>query len=1235
MSHKVLSFAMSVLVVLLMTVNPPRAGAANVMNYGADGNDYFQFTTPSMAFDKASGFTTLITFAMHVNADGTLMIGGVACSNGVYVGPTNWGSLVATLKTPPTTVTRYEVCIGGWQDTSFANIESLVNSQGTGSGSILYKNFQALKNAVPGIDAINDDDEGTYNVSTSTSFANMLGGLGYKFTLVPYQNQSFWVNLRNSITNCDYIYLQCYEGGAGNQPAQWNTAFGHGVVVLPGQESNTATEANWRSWYLGTGAQGGFYYPDVVFNNTGWSAAIIEGNGAVPGAPAAVTVVPGAGQVSLSWNTVPGATAYNVKRATISGGETNLINISASDTWPASNEYIDTGLAPGTTYYYELSAVNTNGESLDSVELIATPSASSVGDFGFETPNIGPGNYAYDPSGAAWTFMGSPGDGSGILANGSAFSNPNAPEGVQAAFVQENGTMTQTISGFVPGTNYTINFLAAERPGNTQSWNVTINGTIVGSYNPGPSATTYAPYSASFTATAAAETLAFVGTDLAGGDNTIFIDDVQIAGLANTVPATAVDVVGGQVSFTAAFSVAGPIAYQWQKISGGKTNNIFGATNTTLTLANLQLTNTASYQLQASNANGAVASTPASLTVNNVPAAVNNIVTEYAAQTGIGSGTFVPTWAVTTNNSLIAGQPPSSTTGNFSLEAPGRSVNSLTAGGNNGLWKIIGTSGATTSTNYVTCGNSGGAGSMIVYTLTGSASGYDLTNITVYGGWADAGRDEQAYMVYYSTEAGPTAFSLLDTVNFTPVNSAGAQCATRATLTPAAGVLATHVAAVKFVFSSPTTPNGYCGYSEINLSGVPSAQPVRWAVGNGSWDTTTLNWKLLSGGSAVIFVENNLAAFDDSPAGATPVTVTLTGNHSPSVLTNNSTKNYVLAGNYALTGGNLIKSGSSTLTLDNGGANGFTNVLINSGTVQVGNNDTNGSLGTGNIADNGALTFDRTDSVTVTNLVSGTGSLAQNGNGTVALSAVNTYAGNTTIGAGTLALAGSGSIGASAQIAVASGATLDASGRADQTLTLNSGQTLTGGGSVTGMLNTLAGSTLNLGTPMGTMQVQGNITLSGTVLMELDRTNVPTGDELTSLAGTITGGGTLTVANVGPTLQPGDTFQLFNQPVSGFGTVNLPPVGANGWANNLAYNGTVTVVSTAAPPLAAVTVGGNVLTLSWPADHTGWRLQTQTDDLTKGLDTNWVDVAGATTTNQISVLVNPANGGVFYRLTYP
>jgi len=363
-----------VLALFLMAASFQRVSAANVMNYGADGNDYFQFTAPSMSFDKASGFTTLITFAMHVNPDGTLLIGGVACTNGVYVGPTNWGSLVATLKAPPTTVNRYEVCIGGWQDTSYDNVKSLVASQGTGPGSMLYKNFLALKNAVPGIDAINDDDERTYDLNSSTNFANMLGGLGYKFTMVPYTAQSFWVNLRNDVTNCDFIYLQCYEGGAGNDPGQWDTAFGNGVVVIPGQESNTAIPGAFHNWYLETGVQGGFYYPDMVFNSTYWSAVIIEGNGAVAAVPAGLVATHGENQVVLSWMTAPGAISYNIKRSTSSGGEATIANVStASNNWPVSNQYTDSGLTTGKPYYYKVSAVNTNGESPNSVEVSATP----------------------------------------------------------------------------------------------------------------------------------------------------------------------------------------------------------------------------------------------------------------------------------------------------------------------------------------------------------------------------------------------------------------------------------------------------------------------------------------------------------------------------------------------------------------------------------------------------------------------------------------------------------------------------------------------------------------------------------------------------------------------------------------------------------------------------------------------------------------------------------------------
>jgi hypothetical protein len=236
--------------------------------YCADGNDCYQFSGAStFANLKESGWNVLFVFAFSVQASGDITAGSTPIvQNGVYVGDPSWGSNVAALKTPPTTVTRYEVTVGGYGDTSYSNIESLVASQGTGSGSILYKNFQALKTAVPGIDAINDDDEQTYDVNSSTAFGQMIIGLGMKYTLVPYQNQSFWVQLKNNLgAGCDMVYLQCYEGGAGNDPGNWDSAFGNGFHVVPGQESNTQSASTWSSWATTDGITGGFYYPDVVW----------------------------------------------------------------------------------------------------------------------------------------------------------------------------------------------------------------------------------------------------------------------------------------------------------------------------------------------------------------------------------------------------------------------------------------------------------------------------------------------------------------------------------------------------------------------------------------------------------------------------------------------------------------------------------------------------------------------------------------------------------------------------------------------------------------------------------------------------------------------------------------------------------------------------------------------------------------------------------------------------------
>jgi fibronectin-binding autotransporter adhesin len=71
------------------------------------------------------------------------------------------------------------------------------------------------------------------------------------------------------------------------------------------------------------------------------------------------------------------------------------------------------------------------------------------------------------------------------------------------------------------------------------------------------------------------------------------------------------------------------------------------------------------------------------------------------------------------------------------------------------------------------------------------------------------------------------------------------------------------------------------------------------------------------------------------------------------------------------------------------------------------------------------------------------------------------------------------------------------------------------------------------------------------------------------------------------------------------------------------------------PTNITTSVSGKTLTLSWPADHIGWRLQTQTNSLSTGLGTNWVDVPNTSTVNSCTNAINTANGSVFYRMVYP
>jgi fibronectin type 3 domain-containing protein len=85
----------------------------------------------------------------------------------------------------------------------------------------------------------------------------------------------------------------------------------------------------------------------------------LTGGIAVPEAPEGLSASAlSPSSIRISWNAVAGASSYKVYRSTSSGGSYTYIDDSST------LSYTDTGLSPGTEYYYKVSANSTGGESV-------------------------------------------------------------------------------------------------------------------------------------------------------------------------------------------------------------------------------------------------------------------------------------------------------------------------------------------------------------------------------------------------------------------------------------------------------------------------------------------------------------------------------------------------------------------------------------------------------------------------------------------------------------------------------------------------------------------------------------------------------------------------------------------------------------------------------------------------------------------------------------------------------
>jgi autotransporter-associated beta strand protein len=274
--------------------------------------------------------------------------------------------------------------------------------------------------------------------------------------------------------------------------------------------------------------------------------------------------------------------------------------------------------------------------------------------------------------------------------------------------------------------------------------------------------------------------------------------------------------------------------------------------------------------------------------------------------------------------------------------------------------------------------------------------------------------------------------------------------------------------------------------------------------------------------------------------------------------------------------GTVTVGGSSASTIsDVGQANGAINL---GGTTDIGGGfGTNAVFAVADVTSSTAA--DLTVSAKLKNSASTTFTplrtgIDKTGAGTLALSGVNSYTGNTRVQQGTLALVGAGSISTSAVIHVSAGATFDV--RATTSAwSLATGQTLSGNGTIAGDV-TVAGSLGAAG--LETLSFLEDLGLAGVANLEIDA--VLNTSDLITIAAALTFGGTLNVTNPGGTLTSGQTFDLFNfnpaQSSGTFAAVNLPTLdaGLNWDTGDLYSTGEISVIPEPSVPALLGMVAG-------------------------------------------------------------
>ncbi|MHC1766869.1 MAG: immunoglobulin domain-containing protein [Verrucomicrobiia bacterium] len=410
-------------------------------------------------------------------------------------------------------------------------------------------------------------------------------------------------------------------------------------------------------------------------------------------------------KVQITRPAAPLITAQPVNQSVLAG-EGASFSVTAAGQAPLSYQWRFNGNPISGATSSTLNIANVQSSHAGNYDVVVSNAVGSVASSVAVLTVLQPGDFAngsFESGLASWTATGNVAVLSGsapyVATDGQFIAAFNMG---QAA---PNGVLSQTVNS-APGQNGTLSFdfgvLAYNR--SEQRIRVTVQGAgtlvqqTISVFGAGNGTVQWVSRNYPFVSDSGALTIRFEDLSPTSLNLDGLLDNVRLtlqgSPVITTQPSSQTVTVGGAASFSVTATGAAPLSYQWQ-LNGSP---ISGATSSTLTLNNVQVSNAGNYTVVVSNAAGSVTSAIAVLTVNQAqeppvittqPASLAVAVGGTAAFSVTATGTAPLTYQWRKNGSPIAGATSSTYT-----------INSVQTGDAGGYTVVV-TNGAGSVTSSV------------------------------------------------------------------------------------------------------------------------------------------------------------------------------------------------------------------------------------------------------------------------------------------------------------------------------------------------------------------------------------------------------------------------------------------------------------------------------------------------------------------------------------------------------